>query len=98
MMLKMILWKEYREQRGVWLVLAAVTAAAIFGVAYGMGIEGKQGQGPREMLSIAVLILAWTYGAVCGAMLLAGESEGGTQSFIDALPAGRLSVWWCKFV
>src|SRR5439155_25830736 len=42
--------------------------------------------------------LAMTYGLVCGAMLLAGEDEGGTQVFLDTLPALRRQVWASKLL
>src|SRR5262245_32287624 len=96
MMLKMVLWKEYREHRSIWLGMAAVAAAAILGVGYGIGFQGQDGAAARDLLGAAVLVLAWTYGAVCGSLLLAGERESGTQPFLDTLPSGRLPLWWCK--
>src|SRR5262245_58784615 len=39
---------------------------------------------------------ALTYGVVCGAMLLAGEREASTLTFLDALTGQRLPVWFAK--
>ena len=44
---------------------------------------------------IAVL-LAWLYGMICGVMLLAGEREAGTLTFLDALPGLRRRLWLAK--
>lgn len=95
MMLRMILWKECREQRTIWVALAAIMAALILGVGHGLGLQGNDST-LRDALGIVVLALTWTYGAVCGATLLAGEREGGTQRFLDSLPSGRMPVWKCK--
>src|SRR5262249_22595306 len=32
----------------------------------------------------------------CGAMMVAGENEARTQTFLDSLPAGRIRVWITK--
>src|SRR5205823_957061 len=47
-------------------------------------------------VTVAVLALAVTYGLVCGAMMLAGEHEAGTQVFLDALTGRRGGVWLAK--
>ena len=41
---------------------------------------------------------AWGYGLVCGSLLLAGETEGETQSFLDSLPLTRRRLWRVKAV
>src|SRR5436305_263461 len=69
MMLRLILWKEYREQRATWLALAVLAAAAILGVGLGWGTYSTQSEPMREILVTIAAILAWTYGMVCGAML-----------------------------
>ncbi len=93
-----LLYKEYREHRSIWLALAVVGVGVSFGIP--LLYQPEPGQVPlfHEMLAISVVILAWTYGVVCGAMLLAGEREGGTQTFLDMLPTSRLPLWLAKCV
>ena len=95
MMLRVILWKEYREQRSIWLALALVAAASLLGANAALG-EGHQAEEGRDLLAVVTVVLAWTYGLVCGAILLAGEREAGTQAFLDTLPAARLRLWGAK--
>jgi hypothetical protein len=96
-MMQALLWKEYREHRVVWVALAAVSAAAILGLPAVLAPEGLGGNaGVRDTLRVLTAALAWTYGLVCGAMLLAGERENGTLDFLDRLPLRRLRLWWVK--
>jgi hypothetical protein len=89
-----VLWKEYREQRSVWLtlallaVLALVIPASVF-APHGWASESNL----LEALRVVALVLAWTHGLVCGAMLLAGEREAGTLTFLDTLPVPRANLW-----
>jgi hypothetical protein len=89
-------WKEYREHRGVWLTMAAVGGLAMPAVArlVSGGVLGFSG-GRESVLSVACL-MAWAYGLVCGAMLLAGEREDGTLEFLDGLPRLRRQLWTAK--
>ena len=93
-----LLYKEYREHRSIWLALAFSGVAVVFGVP--LLYQPPPGQVPifHEMLAVTVVILAWAYGVVCGAMLLAGEREGGTQKFLDMLPTSRLPLWLAKCI
>ncbi len=96
-MLSVLLWKEYREQRIVWAALALVAAAALLFLPYVTASGALQNQPEfRNNLRIMVIVLSWTYGLICGAMLLAGEREVGTLSFLDALPGLRWRLWSAK--
>jgi hypothetical protein len=92
-----LLYKEYREHRSIWLALALVGAVVLCGVPLFYGPDVGDEAGFREAMSILAVSVAWTYGLVCGAMLLAGEQEGGTQAFLDTLPTSRLPIWLAKF-
>lgn len=96
-MIHVLLWKEYREQRAVWLTLLLVGAAALFGMAQLMAPSPTLSFHPvnESVISVAVL-LVWTYGMVCGAMLLAGERESATLIFLDVLPVRRVQLWAVK--
>ncbi len=91
-MTRALVWKELREQWAVGLTLALAAAAGAAGLVALLAPSRD-----RDELLLAVLWLsAWSYGLVCGALLLAGEAEGGTQDFLDALPATRRRLWRAK--
>ncbi len=94
-MMVALAWKEYREHRGVWLTMAAVAGLAM--PAVGRLATGVLGFARREDASLSVAwLMAWAYGLVCGAMLLAGEREDGTLDFLDGLPRRRRQLWNTK--
>jgi hypothetical protein len=96
-MIRALVWKEYREHRSVWLALAGVALLALVGLSRILAPEGlTPGSAAREMLVGVAVLLAWTYGLVCGSILLAGEREGGTLDFLDILPVRRLGLWAVK--
>jgi ABC-type transport system involved in multi-copper enzyme maturation permease subunit len=92
-----LVWKEYREQRSFWVALALVSVLALVGSTWLLSLQGLSVD--RDLTaglqSLAVL-LAWTHGLVCGALLLANEREGGTLSFLDQLPLTRWQLWRAK--
>jgi hypothetical protein len=97
-MIGALLWKEYREQRIAWAAIALVGAATVYGlpilVAPGRGIASDWQA--RGYVGAAVIFVAWAYGLICGAMLLAGEREMGTLAFLDVLPSFRAQLWRVK--
>ncbi len=96
-MIRALLWKEYREHRAIWLTLAVVGGAGLYGLSRLMAPEGILGAyGARESLQTVAVLFAWTYGLVCGSMLLANENEAGTMTFLDMLPARRIQLWLVK--
>src|SRR5262245_27767942 len=97
-MFAVTMWKEYREQRATWVALAALTVAVTIVFPAVFPPEGGQAKTYNELLSAVAVILAWAYGIVCGGMLLAGEREAGTQTYLDTLPAARYSLWKAKLV
>jgi hypothetical protein len=97
-MFSALLYKEYREHRSIWLALALVGAGVLVGIPLFYQPEPSQQPEFQEVLGIVGMVLAWTYGMVCGAMLLAGEHEAGTQGFLDMLPTARLPLWLMKCI
>jgi hypothetical protein len=96
-MFSVLLWKEYREHRFVWAALAFVAAASLLFLPFVMAQGGLESHPDvRNILRVLVVALAWAYGLICGAMLLAGEREVGTLPFLDALPGLRWRLWLAK--
>jgi hypothetical protein len=95
-MIAALLYKEYREHRSIWLALALLAAGLLVGVPQAFEPEGWHRETFRQMLAGTAALLAWTYGLVCGAMMLAGERESGTQAFLDTLPTTRRPLWLGK--
>src|SRR5438105_14262082 len=97
-MIGTLAWKDYREHQMVWAPMAGL---AIFLIVTLTGVFAPNGVAgaPTEKLqtiALAALILAGTYGLICGAMMIAGEREARTQTFLDTLPAGRIRIWITK--
>jgi hypothetical protein len=96
--IRTLAWKEYREQRTVWAALAALTAVLVGGGAlfvFPSDDVPTNWDNQPLMLGLAC-VMAWAYGMVCGSMLLAGEREARTQSFLEALTGRRAEVWKTK--
>jgi hypothetical protein len=96
-MIQALMWKEYREHRATWLALACVGGAGLYGLSRLMGpVWGMSYSLANESLQAVAVLFAWTYGLVCGAMLLANENEAGTLTFLDLLPVRRIQLWLAK--
>ena len=91
-MTRVLVWKEIREQ---WLVCLALTLAAMAATASSIALLSP-GRNRDETLVVVLYLAALGYGLICGAQLLAGEVEEGTQNFLDALPATRRRLWRVK--
>jgi hypothetical protein len=96
-MITTLVWKEYREHRVIWLATAIASSLVLVGLVPLLETSGASSHGGRaDLLFAAGLFLAWGYGTICGALLLAGEVEEGTLSFLDLLPCSRRQMWWTK--
>jgi hypothetical protein len=95
-----ICWKEYRQQRGLWVAVAALAlllAIAIgASVGRGSGLAVFQDERVRSALIWIGYSMAIAYGLACGALLLAEEKENTTLVFLDTLPAARQVIWEAK--
>jgi hypothetical protein len=98
--IRTLAWKEFREHAGVWVALAALAAVVLAGLTAYLTPAGSTPTNPDEAMVfvLAAVGLAITYGLVCGAMMLAGEAEGGTLAFLDTLPVARRHLWAGKFL
>lgn len=81
-MFRSLVWKEYRQQRWVWLALASVP---LIGIPLLVNLTKPEGLPTDrytvfgiQIILILCLVLAAMDGAVCGALLLAEERESGT--------------------
>jgi hypothetical protein len=100
-MIRTLAWKEYREQRGLWLAIAlvAVLATLNIGLLARGGLERASHDTEIRMIMLAVLFnLIAAQGLVCGAQLFAGEKEPGTLAFLDVLSGLRRPLWRTKLL
>lgn len=100
-MITTLLWKEYREQRTTWLIMAVLAAGAIVGVAGIMqpaGMDLPERSWKSIVIAVVALIIVAMYAVVCAALLLVGEREGGTAVFLSSLTRHKTSLWRTKAV
>jgi ABC-type transport system involved in multi-copper enzyme maturation permease subunit len=93
-------WKEYREQRPIWLTIALLAAVLIFGVLESMTPIGPAPPGTAKAHTLITICFALSigYGLVVGALLIAGEREAGTLDFLDVSAGRRLTIWTTKTI
>jgi ABC-type transport system involved in multi-copper enzyme maturation permease subunit len=95
-MLKALLWKEWRENRLVFIgaIIAIIGITLYFDLTY-VGTSQD-----REILGILhgffLFILLPTFAAGMAANLFAQEIDKQTMSFLYSLPITRHRVWWLK--
>jgi hypothetical protein len=87
-----LVWKEVREHWAVWLAVIAAAATGAAGLHALIGPERSR----TETLVGLLWFAAWGYGLVCGSLLMAGESEDDTQTFLDLMPVTRRRLWSIK--
>lgn len=93
-MIVTLAWKELREHWPVWFTMVVLTI--LLGPGLGQIISGGN-PGSQAQVHLTILGLAGAYGAVCGAMMLAGEHEGGTITHLDIFLGRRGLLWLGKF-
>ncbi|MBM4071419.1 MAG: hypothetical protein FJ271_21155 [Planctomycetes bacterium] len=96
-MILTLAWKEYREHRSIWLTMVVVTGLMAYVLAPLIAPRDAS-MTQAGVMGIIVLGMAAAYGVVCGAMMLAGEAENGTQVFLDIFLGRRGLLWWWKFL
>jgi ABC-type transport system involved in multi-copper enzyme maturation permease subunit len=98
-MIRSLVWKEYRELRLAWLGITGVGGVLLMVLGRWMSTGSYMArEAAGGYLVAGGLMLSWCFGVVSGAMLLAGEREDGTLSFLDTLPAYRGRLWLGKGV
>jgi ABC-type transport system involved in multi-copper enzyme maturation permease subunit len=102
-MMRTLIWKEYREQRGFWLALALLAiglclsmATLIPRVADRIVDRASLADSIAEYLPAYSILVALTYALVSSAMLFSGERQAGTAAFLETLPARRSQIWLTK--
>jgi ABC-type transport system involved in cytochrome c biogenesis permease component len=99
-MFRVLLWKEYREHRWVWLIILAfglVTAVGVPWIVAQFGPPPYHGFEESFPPSMAIVVCVLE-GLVCGSMLLAGEKDNGTLDFLSSLAGTRKRVCVAKAV
>ena len=97
-MLRAIVWKEWRQQRIFMFVILAVVPGllAILGWLSGLFASARSGTSINDKLAFLFLWVPFLQAIVTGSMLFAGESETGTLDFLDACSADRSRIWFAK--
>jgi hypothetical protein len=95
-MILTLAWKEMREHRAIWLTMVIMTIVLALGMAQIVAIDNPALA--VQVAALTILGMGATYGTVCGAMMLAGEHEGGTLVFLDIFQGRRGLLWLGKFV
>src|SRR5262245_28067180 len=94
-MILTLTWKEIREHQAIWLTMIVMTVVFGLGIARIASMDAHTGV---VNAALTILGMAGTYGVVCGAMMLAGEHEGGTLVFLDVFLGQRGVLWVGKFI
>ncbi len=99
-MIVSVAWKEYREHRSFWVVLAVLTAAVVpvMGQVFAPGSPWAPTNDGLVLAVIGAAVMTGMYGLVCGGMMIAGERESSAVPFLDNLPASRAELWWSKLL
>jgi hypothetical protein len=84
-------WKEMREHQGIWLTMAFMTVLMGWGLGKIVALSDPGMAVPTAAFTIFAMAAA--YGIVCGAMMFAGEHEGGTLVFLDIFLGRRGRLW-----
>lgn len=103
MLIRAMLWKEWREHSSVVLVLALFSISMLVAVA--LLAQPPNPSAPATDIvrhlglgRLATVMLVVTAGMVCGSASFAGERENGTSAFLDTLPVYRAPLWLAKFL
>src|SRR5579864_6053394 len=92
-----LLWKEYRQQRAIWLAIASLAIFMVVVMALtlgqGSGLDVFRDVNITPTLLMTVLVLGVAYAIVSGSLLLAVEKEDRTLDFLDGLSGQRAPVW-----
>ncbi|MEJ5276683.1 MAG: ABC transporter permease [Thermogemmata sp.] len=103
MLIRAMLWKEWREHGSVVIVLAVFSISML--VAAAMLAQPPNPSAPAADIvrhvglgRLATVMLVVTAGMVCGSALFASERENGTSAFLDTLPVYRAPLWLAKFL
>ena len=89
---RILLWKEYREQQAAWLVFA------FLGIVTSLVATVLPEANALDWVIPVQGLLVGSYGVICGAILLAGETEEHTQLLLDRLPVSRHTLWIGKLL
>lgn len=103
MLIRAVIWKEWREHGSVVIVLAVFSVGML--IATAMFAHPPNPSAPATDIvrhlglgRLATVMLVVTAGMVCGSALFASERENGTSTFLDTLPIYRTPLWLAKLI
>lgn len=100
-MLRVLLWKEWRQQGAILIAILFVAAVTAVSLALANPVEWARRASDRGMgaaVRLAFLALLASQAVVTGAMLFAGEVEDGTLPYLDAHAGRRGPLWRNKML
>ncbi len=90
-----LVWKEYREHRAAWLVLAVLSVVAMAGLREAMKLFDSAPASFDHLVAVGGIALC-IYATVSGALTFANEREAGTLPFLDSVSRRRAPIWVAK--
>jgi hypothetical protein len=84
-----LLWKEYRQQRALWLTVFLVAAF----LAISMSVTLHSRHEAQFAVAYSLMSIAVAYGVIAGALSMASEREDGTLDFLERLAGRRNPIW-----
>jgi hypothetical protein len=99
-MIASLAWKEYREQRPIWLTVGLLAVALVYVVLNFVAPIGIAQAGTAKIQTLITICftLSIGYGLISGALLIAGEREAGTLGFLDMAVCRRSTIWMTKTI
>src|SRR5207249_33283 len=91
-----LVWKEYRTQRPLWLVLAILTPLSQSGILGIVRCFSRPPDNQATALMAIGFIASVVYMLGCCATMFSVEHETGTFDFQKVLPGNQRQVFWSK--
>jgi hypothetical protein len=93
-----IVWKEYRQQRAIWLAVTILAIGLVEVLIAALGSTTDWQHSTETQITVVMLIAAASFGIFSGACVLASEKEDGTLDLLSGLTGRDGVIWRSKLV